>query len=1117
MINEKLTFGIDLGIASCGWAVLEKDPTKNTPDGETASVILAAGSWMFDAPEDSKTRVPTNQIRRSNRLMRRVIRRRRIRMREIRNLFYLNGLLPSNQLDALKLPGVDPWEQRARGLDQPLTAEEFAVALGHIAKHRGFASAAKRQDSNATSDDKKMLKAMEKTEEMLARYRTVGEMFARDDTFRLRRRNREGIFDRTVSRSDLAHEVKKLFETQRRLQQSFATAELEQQFTNIAFFQRPMQDSVNLVGQCRFEPEEKRCAKFSPSYERFRLLCRLINLRIVQGGQVRKLSPAEIAIVTSEAGKTKKLTFKKLRKLLNLTDNEKFDGITTDNEEHDVVARTGSSAPATKIFRKLLGETSWQNLHNNFEQLDAIAFVISFYETTERIDEKLAELNLAPELYNGVKYGLENNLFSDFKGAGHLSAKACRRLLPFLEEGKRYDEACQCAGYNHSDTSWSNTGQICNKQQLIDVKNEIADAIANPVVRKSFGEAMKQLWAMKNRFGLPGAIHIELARDLGKSVDERRAIEKDIAKRTSQREKDRKAVQELLNLNSVDGTTLLRYQLWKEQCGKCLYSGKPITPLQLISTDNSVQIDHILPWSRFGDDSYHNKTLCLTSENQKKKGRTPFEWFQQDQPQQWEIFLRRIETNSNLHRQKIRHLSLVNAKEKQEKFRSRNLNDTRYASRVFAEAAKLFYPAGERQEKNGKRRVFTRPGALTSSLRGAWGLESLKKVDGKRVDDARHHAIDAIVVAAIGEGEMQRLTRWYQHKERTSERLRIDPPWETFRHDVLEIYQRILVARPERRRARGEGHEAKIKQLRQTNGQLEYFERKAIKDLKLQDLDRMKDRERNSKLFTILKSWVERKEIKDWLEDQKKETEANDSKKQKDGKRVAIIMRDLVDRKALEGVTVADLEILRDGRSNSKLVTILQHWIESGQPLDDLPRSPKGDVITKVRLISNDKPGVDVRGGHAGRGKLVRIDIFSKPNKKGADGWYAVPIYNHQIADKKRYPAPPNQYAVAHKDETDWPMVDGTFTFRFSLYSNSYIRIIEKTGAVIEGYYNNFDRSGARISINAANDSAMKRFGLKTLKSVEKFTVDRFGQLTKVGNEKRTWHGGASISHNQQN
>ena len=41
----------------------------------------------------------------------------------------------------------------------------------------------------------------------------------------------------------------------------------------------------------------------------------------------------------------------------------------------------------------------------------------------------------------------------------------------------------------------------------------------------------------------------------------------------------------------------------------------------------------------------------------------------------------------------------------------------------------------------------------------------MKKVNGKRVDDARHHALDALVVAAIGEGEINRLTKSFQEWE----------------------------------------------------------------------------------------------------------------------------------------------------------------------------------------------------------------------------------------------------------------------------------------------------------------------------------------------------------------
>ena len=78
-VANGLIFGIDLGIASCGWAVL-RHPTETDPTG----AIEAMGSWMFDVPETDKERTPTNQIRRGNRLLRRVVRRRAQRMATIR-------------------------------------------------------------------------------------------------------------------------------------------------------------------------------------------------------------------------------------------------------------------------------------------------------------------------------------------------------------------------------------------------------------------------------------------------------------------------------------------------------------------------------------------------------------------------------------------------------------------------------------------------------------------------------------------------------------------------------------------------------------------------------------------------------------------------------------------------------------------------------------------------------------------------------------------------------------------------------------------------------------------------------------------------------------------------
>ena len=225
-ISESLLFGIDLGIGSCGWAVLDQS-------GENGH-IEALGSWCFDIPETDKERTPTNQIKRSNRLLRRVIRRRN-RMAEIRRLFVTHGLLDTSHPDILRRLAIDPWKMRTQGLERQLTPQEFAVALAHIAKRRGFKSAAKRVRSNAPSDDSKMLAALARTEELSAQYLTIGQMFARHPDYVQRRRNRDGLFDRTMSRKDLEHETKVLFEKQRKLGSPVAGPDIEQAFTGIAF------------------------------------------------------------------------------------------------------------------------------------------------------------------------------------------------------------------------------------------------------------------------------------------------------------------------------------------------------------------------------------------------------------------------------------------------------------------------------------------------------------------------------------------------------------------------------------------------------------------------------------------------------------------------------------------------------------------------------------------------------------------------------------------------------------------------------------------------------------------------------------------------------------------
>lgn len=1043
---SRLTFGIDLGIASCGWAVIG-NPSRDGEQGE----IVALGSWMFDVPETDKERTATNQIRRGNRLLRRVIRRRRNRMADLRRLFHERRLIASTDPAALKRAGLDPWELRARGLDKKLEPAELAVALGHIAKRRGFKSAAKRKEGNVAGDDQKMLKALESAQERLARYRTVGEMFARDPDFAHRRRNRDGLFDRTASRDDLAREVRALLAAQRRHGNELASEELERAYFDIAFFQRPLQDSEKLVGACPFEKNEKRAAKLSPSFEKFRLLQRLVNLRITTDESDRPLTPNELALVTADLGATAaKLSVHKVRTLIGLAAEHRFTTIKPDQEDQDIAARTGEALAGTRALRKVLGEELWAVMLQQPEQLDAIAHVLSFFETNETIATELGKLRLDEAVLERLRPGLDAGAFAKFKGAAHISAKAIRALIPHLLEGKRYDEACTLAGYDHAASMLAHAQQVTDKAGFNALVAELGDAVANPIARKALTEALKQLWAMRNRWGLPEAIHIELARDVGNSIEKRREIERNLDKTTAQRERERQEAADQLGIakGDVNGDILLRYRLWKEQGGRCLYTDTAIAAGQFMS--NLYQVDHILPWSRFGDDSFNNKTLCLASSNQLKKRNTPSEWISHGGDDAWNTFCARIEGCNDMKGFKKRNYLLRNAKEAEEKFRSRNLNDTRYAARVLAEAARLFFPRGERQEKDGTRRVYTRPGALTAALRAAWGIESLKKVDGKRIDDARHHALDALTVAAVSEAEVRRLTRSFQEWEQQGlgRPLRqVDPPWgdfHSFRREVKEAYDSVFVARPERRRARGEGHAATIRQVKARDGAPVVFERKSVADLKLMDLDRVKDPERNRAVIDALRA-----------------------------------------------------------------------WLKKGKPADAPPHSPKGDPITKVRLSTKGKPSVAVRGGTADRGEMVRVDVFTKPNRKGKDEFYLVPIYPHQVMSKKEWPHPPMRSEPSGKD------LDETFRFTMGLFPRSYVELTKPDGQLLAGYFKGMDISTGAIHLSDDRDSrrlvdqngnSMRSIGAKTLLTMKKYNVDRFGRRAEVKQEVRTWHGVACTS-----
>ena len=669
-------------------------------------------------------------------------------------------------------------------------------------------------------------------------------------------------------------------------------------------------------------------------------------------------------------------------------------------------------------------------MHNPVQR-DRIAEVLTFREDPASIRIGLEEAGVEGLLLDAIMAGVESGAYHAFKGAGHISAKAARALIPPLGRGLVYSDACKEVGYDHS--------------ARVEVKLE---DVRNPVARKAVTEMLKQVRALIKEFGLPDFIHVELARDIGKSAEERDKISKGIEDRNKQRDKLRNELAEIL-ARQPNLEELIRYELWKEQNGRCLYTDDQISPDWIAADDNRVQIDHILPWSRFGDDSFMNKTLCMAHANQAKHGRTPFEWFSQD-GRDWAAFAARVEGCKEMKGRKKGSFYLrKNAQEVEERFRNRNLGDTRYATRLLLDMLARIYPV------DGKRHVLARPGALTAKLRRAWGVEDLKKdASGKRLEDDRHHALDAIVLAATSEARLQELTKAAQEAERQGKARGFDfehvPSPPGFRDAVRTAVANVFVSRAERHRARGESHAATVKQVREVDGASVVFERKAVEKLTLADLDN-------------------------------------------------------IPVPAPYG-RIGDPKKLRD-----EMVDELRRWIETGRPKDAVPRSPKGDIIRKVRVRSKDKTAVMVRGGTADRGDMVRVDAFAKADKRGRRLYHLIPIYPHQVADQEAFPLPPNRAVVAFKPETEWTVVDGSFEFLFSIHPNDLIEVTKPAGEIIRGYFKGMDRQGAQIhlALHQSQRNLIRGIGSKTLIELRKMSVDRLGRVSNIKRERRTWHGEA--------
>ena len=811
-----------------------------------------------------------NQERTARRTMRRGFARYQLRRYRLRRELEKVGMLPDAALIQLPLLELWELRERAATAGRRLTLPELGRVLCHINQKRGYrhvkSDAAaivgdegeKKKDSNSA-----YLAGIRANDEKLQdEHKTVGQYFAEQ----LRQNQSESptggisyrIKDQIFSRQRYIDEYDQIMAAQRVHYPDILTDEFIRMLRDeVIFMQRPLKSCKHLVSLCEFEKQEKvmrvqqddgkggrqlveRRVKFgpkvapksSPLFQLCRIYEAVNNIRLTRpDGSPRDITPEERAKIVAHLQSSASLSFAALKKLLKekaliadqLTTKSGLKG----NSTRVALAAALQSYPQYHHLLDMELETRMMTVQLTDEETGEVterevAVVTDsyvrqplyrlwhiLYSIEERDAMRRALITQLGMKEEDLDSGLLDQLYRlDFvkSGYGNKSAKFICKLLPQLQQGLGYSEACAAVGYRHSNSPTSE--EITERTLLEKIPLLQRNELRQPLVEKILNQMINLVNALKAEYGVD-EVRVELARELKMSREERERM----AEGNRRREKENKAIAEKIRECGLFPTKsrIRKYMLWEEAGEQCLYCGQILTLSQCLNGDD-MEVEHIIPKSVLYDDSYGNKTCACRRCNKEKGNRTALEYIR---AKGWEDeYMERI--NGLLDKKAIsysKHQRLRWLKEDiPSDFLERQLRLTQYISR---QAMAIL--------QQGIRRVSASEGGVTARLRSLWGYddilhtlnldrydsmgetervsregettEKLRIKDWSKRKDHRHHAIDALVVASTRQGYIQRLNRVSSESEREAMSGEIEVQ-KAANTDKLSLLERWLTQRP---------------------------------------------------------------------------------------------------------------------------------------------------------------------------------------------------------------------------------------------------------------------------------------------------------------------------------
>ena len=405
-----------------------------------------------------------------------------------------------------------------------------------------------------------------------------------------------------------------------------------------------------------------------------------------------------------------------------------------------------------KAIKKLLPLMRFGN-HWDFNRIDV--------STQKRIDD----------LINGVANENIRTIIREKAEKYQLNSESCFQGLPlWLAQYVVYNRHAEATDIE----KWTSVNDL--EAYLEDFKQH---SLRNPIVEQVVTETLRVVRDIWQQYGGGQAnffdeIHIELGRELKKTAEER----KQLSNRNQENENTNLRIkkllaelkedasiqnvrpyslvqQELLKIyeegvfsstdeieedirkirKKADPTTpeIQRYKLWLEQKYKSPYTGEVISLTKLFTEE--YEIEHIIPQSRYYDDSLSNKVICESAVNKLKTNLLGLEFIQKHHgekvrvagnkevtiftEEQYKDFVKKHYANNLAKQQKL----LLN--EIPEKMVARQLNDTRYISKYISEILSKIVRSDEKDEGVNSKNVIPCTGKITTALKQDWGLNDV--------------------------------------------------------------------------------------------------------------------------------------------------------------------------------------------------------------------------------------------------------------------------------------------------------------------------------------------------------------------------------------------------------